>query len=325
MNEIPITSIDGFAFGHADNKEAATGCTVVVCENGAKAGVAVRGGSPGTRETDALNPENFVEQVHGVFLAGGSAFGLEAGSGVMNELERKGIGFDVQVTKVPIVPGAILFDLMVGDEKVRPDNDMGQQATRNAFLNVPFLKGNVGAGTGASVGKLLGASYAMKGGVGHYAIKVGELKVGAVVAVNSFGDVIDPATGNLLAGAYDRKQGCFLGSKQVLLEQMNTAKTNRFSGNTTIGVITCNAALSKSEANKLASIAHDGLARTISPSHTFVDGDTLFAMTTNQVNVDLNGLSYLATHVVEQAVIQAVLSAKSDYQLPAYSTIIKEG
>ncbi|MFD2925730.1 P1 family peptidase [Halobacillus naozhouensis] len=325
MNEIPITSIEGFAFGHADNKEAATGCTVVVSEHGAKAGVSVRGGSPGTRETDALNPENLVEQVHGIFLAGGSAFGLDAGTGVMNELEGRGVGFDVQITKVPIVPGAILFDLMVGDEQVRPDRNMGKQATQNAFLNRPFLKGNVGAGTGASVGKLLGPVYAMKGGVGHYAIEVGELKIGAVVAVNSFGDVVDPATGNCLAGAYDRHRQCFLGSEQVLLKQMNTASTNRFSGNTTIGIITCNAALSKSEANKLASIAHDGLARTIRPSHTFVDGDTLFAMTTNEVTVDLNGLSYLAAHVVEQAVIQAVKSATSAYQLPAYSTVTKEG
>ncbi|UOQ93505.1 P1 family peptidase [Halobacillus shinanisalinarum] len=321
MKELPITSIAGFAFGHADDAEAGTGCTIVLCEQGARAGVSVRGGSPGTRETDALQSENLIDQVHGVFLSGGSAFGLDAGSGVMDELEKRGVGFDVEVTKVPIVPGAILFDLMVGDGKVRPDQQMGRDATQNALQGLPFLQGNVGAGTGASVGKLLGPSFVMKGGIGHYAVEVGELKMGAVIAVNSFGDIVDPLTGERIAGAYDREKQCFVDSERALVEHMNKTETNRFSGNTTIGIITCNAMLSKPQANKLASIAHDGFARTIKPSHTFVDGDTLFAMTTNEVRVDLNALSSLACYVVERAVVQAVKSAVSAYNLLSYFDI----
>ncbi|UOR12534.1 P1 family peptidase [Halobacillus amylolyticus] len=323
MRELPITSIAGFAFGNAENEKAGTGCTTVVCEQGARAGVSVQGGSPGTRETDALQSENLIDQVHGVFLSGGSAFGLDAGSGVMHELEKREIGFDVGVTKVPIVPGAILFDLTVGDANVRPDQQMGKKAAQNALQGLPFLQGNAGAGMGASVGKLLGPSTAMKGGLGHYAIEVDGLKIGAVIAVNSFGDIVDPTTGERMAGVYDREEQRFIDSERVLVEHMNRNETNRFSENTTIGIITCNAMLSKPQANKLAAIAHDGFARTIKPSHMFVDGDTLFAMTTNEVKVDLNALSYLACYVVERAVLAAVKSADSAYNLLSYSDIKK--
>ncbi|MCA0968975.1 P1 family peptidase [Halobacillus litoralis] len=319
MKQITISEIDEFLFGHATNEEAGTGCSVIICEKGAVCGVDVRGGSPGTRETDLLRPENLVERVHSVFLSGGSAYGLEVATGVMQALEERSIGFDVQVAKVPIVPGAILFDLTVGKPDVRPDAAMGYQASQSAFDKMPFLSGNVGAGTGASVGKILGPSYAMKGGTGLFAVQLGKLKVGAVVGVNAFGDVIDSENGQIIAGV--QKDGRWLRTEDLLLEQVADKKTNRFSGNTTIGCIVTNARLTKSEATKLASIAQDGLARTIRPSHTFVDGDALFCLASGSVDVDLNGLSSVVTTVVEKAVLDGVRSAVSSYGLPAHEDI----
>ena len=199
MREIAFTAIEDIKVGHAQNLEAATGCTVILCEEGATAGVDVRGGAPGTRETDLLNPVNLIEKVHAIFLAGGSAFGLDAAAGIMRYLEEKQIGFDVQVTKVPIVCGAVLFDLTIGDHRVRPDKEMGYQACLNAG-NTECRQGNIGAGTGATVGKIHGMKHAMKSGLGCYALQVDVLKIGALVAVNCLGDVIDPNTGERLAG-----------------------------------------------------------------------------------------------------------------------------
>ncbi|MBA2173955.1 P1 family peptidase [Halobacillus locisalis] len=311
MNKIKVTDLHAFQFGHQTDIEAATGCTVILCPEGAIAGVDVRGGSPGTRETDLLKSENLVENVHSVFLAGGSAFGLDVGSGVMEYLEKQGIGFDVSVARVPIVPGAILFDLNVGSAHIRPSAEMGFKACEDAYSNESFRSGNAGAGTGASVGKLFGNDYAMKSGVGQFAIQVGELQVGAVIAVNSFGDVFDPETNTMVAGL--QQDGVFLNTEQQLLNQMTTSKTNRFSGNTTIGTIVTNANVTKPQANKLASIAHDGFARALRPSHTFVDGDTLFFLSSATVEVDLNALSALSTYVVERAIIDAVTSAEGNY------------
>lgn len=321
MQNIPIKEVDGFHFGHAHNEQALTGCTVVICEEGAIGGVDVRGGSPGTRETDVLNPVNMVEKVHGVFLSGGSAFGLDVGSGIMTYLEEQQIGFDVQVAKVPIVPGAILFDLYPGDPHTRPDRQMGYDACGNAFKDDLLPEGSVGAGIGATVGKCNGYQYAMRGGIGTYAIQIGDLKIGAVVAVNAFGDIINPASDTILAGAYDQIQKIFLNSEQEMLKQFKN--TNRFSGNTTIGTIVTNAKLTKAEANKIASVAHDGFARTIKPSHTFVDGDTLFALSTNEVETDLNQLSMHAVNVVEQAVLNAVIKAVDLPEIPSSSTVLQ--
>ncbi|ASN05570.1 P1 family peptidase [Virgibacillus necropolis] len=323
MKEIRLQEIKGFRFGHAQNDDALTGCSVIICEKGAIGGVEVRGGAPGTRETDALHPENLVEEVHGIFLSGGSAFGLDVGSGMMQLLEEKSIGFDVQVTKVPIVAGAILFDLYPGDPVVRPDSKMGYEACTQAYLDKTFSQGSVGAGTGATVGKCLGYDFVMRGGIGSYALEIGELQIGAVVVVNAFGDIIDPTTNQIVAGAYDRLNGTFLKSDEQMLAQLENKPTNRFSGNTTIGSIVTNAKLTKSQANKIASIAHDGFARTIRPSHTLVDGDTLFTLTTNQIETDLNVLSMLASQVVEQAVLNAVRNATGVFQIPSYKDIQK--
>lgn len=321
MKNISINEINGFRFGNADNKQALTGCTVIICEKGGVGGVDVRGGSPGTRETDVLNSENMVDKVHGVFLAGGSAYGLDVGGGMMEYLEEQQIGFDVQVAKVPIVTGAILFDLYPGDPYTRPDKQMGYTACENAFNNDFFTEGSSGAGIGATVGKCAGYECAMRGGLGVHAIQSGDLQIGAIVAVNAFGDIIDPATNTIMAGAYDQEQEAFLSSEQELLKQ--SKETNRFSGNTTIGTIITNATLTKAEANKIAAVAHDGFARTINPSHTFVDGDTLFALSTGEVKTDLNQLSMLAVNVVEQAVLNAIKKADDLPEIPCSNTILQ--
>lgn len=301
---MPITSFPGIRLGNAQNHLAATGCTVLIFEQGAVAGVDVRGGAPGTRETDLLRPENWVEQIHGVVLAGGSAFGLDAAAGVMAYLEEQGIGFDAGVARVPIVCGAVLFDLTCGDASVRPDKAMGYQACL-ASEGEPFAQGSVGAGTGATVGKALGLEHAMKGGLGAYALRSGTLMVGAVVAVNCLGDVVDPATGHIVAGA--RKGSSFLDCEAGMLNQPTA--TNRFAGNTTIGAIITNAVLTKAQASKLASMAHDGFARTMRPAHTLVDGDTIFALSLGNVEADLSTVGLLAARTMEQAVLRAVREA----------------
>lgn len=323
MKEINIADIKGFHFGQTENDSGNSGCTVIINENGAVAGVDVRGGSPGTRETDVLRSENLVSSIHGVFLSGGSAFGLDVGSGVMKFLKERGIGFDVEVANVPIVPGAILFDLTGDNSEELPDAEMGYIASRAAMSPSSIKQGNYGAGAGAIVGKICGRSHSMKGGVGSYACQVGDIQIGAVVAVNSFGDVIDPSTGEILAGV--QRNGMFLKSENVLMDQIGEDLTDRFKGNTTIGTIVTNARVSKPQANKLAGIAHDGLARTIRPSHTFVDGDTLFFLSNGDVICDLNGLGALAVQVVEKAILNAVNHAVSTEGVLAAADIHRKG
>ena len=319
MKEIKFTDIDGIKVGNAENLEAATGCTVIICEEGATAGVDVRGGSPGTRETDLLNPQNLVDKIHAVVLSGGSAFGLDAASGAMKYLEENNIGFDVQVTKVPIVCGAVLFDLVVGDYSVRPDFHMGYRACKNAN-NRECPSGNIGAGTGATVGKFLGVERAMKGGLGSYGFQIGDLKVGAIVAVNCLGDVIDPDTGEILAGLLDEEGKDLIGTENVLIENYANKK-NVFSGNTTIGVVATNGIFTKAEANKLASMSHNGYARSIRPAHTIFDGDTIFTMATGKVEADINVVGFLAARAMEKAVVNAIKSANSAYGFKAYRDI----
>ncbi|WP_160672784.1 P1 family peptidase [Clostridium sp. C8-1-8] len=322
MKEINFLDIDGIRMGHSQNFEAGTGCTVVICEAGASAGVDVRGGAPGTRETDLLNPTEMVDKIHAVVLSGGSAFGLDAASGVMKYLENHDIGFDVSVTKVPIVCQAVLFDLVCGNGKVRPDKKMGFDACINSENYKEDINGNIGAGTGATVGKILGPQYSMKGGLGTYAMQVGELKVGAVVAVNCLGDVIDPSTNEIIAGALDSELQNFVNTEEVMISQYSK-KNNVFNGNTTIGIIVTNAILTKAEANKIASMAHNGFGRTMRPAHTMVDGDTIFTMATNKVQADINVVGLLAARVMEKAILKGVKNATSDYGFKAYSDKIK--
>lgn len=309
LHAIPFSEIPGIVIGHAQNMEAATGCTVLICEQGAVAGVDVRGGAPGTRETDLLRPENYVERIHAVLLGGGSAYGLDAAGGIMQYLEERGIGFDVAVAKVPIVCGAVLFDLTCGNPKVRPDRAMGYQACVNAQEN-QVAEGCVGAGTGATVGKFFGMEHAMKSGFGSCCVQVGDLKVGAVVAVNCLGDVVDPSTGRIIAGAYKEDPFAFLNIEEGMIKQYDKTG-NLFAGNTTIGVIATNAGLTKAQAQKIASMTHNGYARTMRPAHTMFDGDTIFCLSTGSVTAEVNVVGLLAARMMEQAVLKAVTSATS--------------
>ena len=299
-----ILDIKGLKVGQAENTEARTGVTVVIAENGAVCGVDVRGAAPGTRETDLLDPINAMEKVHAIVLSGGSAFGLEAASGVMEYLEEHSIGFDVGVTKVPIVPSAVLFDLGCGNPSIRPDKVMGRQACENASDSM-LLEGAHGAGCGATVGKLRGMEYCSGSGIGSWCeMTENGIKVAALIAVNAFGDVYE--NGNIIAGTKD-DNGRFISTEEGVIQ---TAASIPFSGkNTTIGVIATNVKLTKAQAKKVAGMAHDGLARCIRPIHTTLDGDTLFCLSTEEIElpaapVDVVGV--LAAKATEQAVIRAI-------------------
>ena len=271
-----ITDVAGIRVGHAEDPVGLTGCTVVLCEDGAVGGVDVRGGAPGTRETDLLRPMHLVQHVHAILLAGGSAFGLDAACGVMRYLEERGIGFDAGVARVPIVPAAVLFDLSLGDARARPDAAMGYRACQSAAAgSVP--EGNVGAGCGASVGKWLGSARATKSGLGTASTASRDgLVIGAIVAVNALGNVVAPESGANLGGPRDPETGRLLETIE-LMKAAHVAPMHLF-GNTTIGVIATNAQLTKEQANKVAQMAQNGLARTLRPAHTLYDGDTLFVL-----------------------------------------------
>ncbi len=320
-----ITDVYGIEVGHAQNEEALTGCTVILCRKGAVAGVDVRGGAPGTRETDLLNPINLVEKVHAIVLAGGSAFGLDAASGVMHYLEEHKIGFNTGVARVPIVPSAILYDLSLGRADVRPDSAMGAQAAASANSNRP-AEGNVGAGTGASVGKMFGTSLAMKSGLGTASMDIGGgVIVGAIVAVNAFGDVIDPEKNEIIAGLRSGRVGPLrIGKKDAFADTLAMMKTPvgrgvmglASRGNTVIGAIATNAKLTKAQATKVAQMAHDGFARTIKPAHTMLDGDVIFALSTGTKKADISAIGAFAAEVMAQAIIRAVKMAGPAGGLP---------
>ncbi|MDI6795654.1 MAG: P1 family peptidase [Desulfatibacillaceae bacterium] len=320
MKEIQLTDIDGILIGHAHNSEAATGCTVVLCPQGAAAGVSVRGGAPGTRETDLLKPENLVEKIHAVVLAGGSAFGLAAACGVADWLEKKGTGFDVGVTKVPIVCSAVLFDLLIGDFAVRPDAAMGAAACENAGKRGLALEGCVGAGAGATVGKLMGLDRAMKTGVGAFCVEEKGLMVGALVAVNCLGDVLDPDSGKKVAGLLAPDKKSLADTGQQMLE-LYLAGSDLFAGNTTLGVIITNAIFTKAQAKKVSSMAHNGFARAMRPAHTMYDGDTIFTLATGQVRADVSVVGMLAAEVMAKAVCRAATQACSWKDIPASSNL----
>jgi L-aminopeptidase/D-esterase-like protein len=320
-----ITDVRGIQVGQAQDEEALTGCTVIICRKGAVAGVDVRGGAPGTRETDLLNPVNLVEKVHAVVLAGGSAFGLEAASGVMRYLEEQKIGFNTGVAKVPIVPAAILFDLNLGRADVRPDSAMGYRAAASASSDAP-VEGNAGVGMGASVGKMFGLGLGMKAGVGTASMNIGGgVTVGALVAVNAWGDVIDPQTNQIIAGLRSGKVGPLrVGKKDDFADTLSMMKSVPGRGilglaarsNTVIGVVATNAKLTKAQATKVAQMAQDGIARTIRPAHTMLDGDVIFALSTGTRKADVSSVGAFAAEVMAEAILRAVRMAKPASELP---------
>jgi L-aminopeptidase/D-esterase-like protein len=325
MKEINLSEIKGIKIGHAQDVEGATGCTAIICEKGAWAGVDVRGGGPASRETELLKPVNLVEQIHCVMLSGGSAYGLAAGDGAMTYLEEQNVGFDVGVGVVPIVCGASLFDLVVGSPKSRPDHAMGYEACANAEkmeAGKPVAEGNVGAGTGAAIGKYLGVDNMMKSGMGIYCVEVGGVQCGAVVAVNALGDVVDIDTGKIIAGILTDDKTALSDTVETMLGEMSSTR-NVFSGNTTISCLITNAKLNKTQCNKLASIVHNGYALAIRPVHTSFDGDTVFVMATGEVEVSPDALGALATRVMAKAINRAVLTAEPAYGLKAASDFAK--
>lgn len=321
MKEIKITDIENIKIGNAQNIEAATGCTVIICERGANTSLDVRGGGPASRESELTKPLATTEVIHTVLLSGGSAFGLDASGGVMKYLEERNIGFDVGVTKVPLVCESCIFDLRVGDYKVRPDIEMGYNACIDAQNNNPKM-GNYGAGTGASVGKILGVDYAMKSGLGFYALEVDGVKVGAVVSVNAFGDIFDYDTGEKLAGLLGEDKKSFRSSEEELIKLTRDKEISfNLVENTTIGAIITNAKFTKTQMGKIASMAHNGFARTIKPVHTTLDGDSIYAMSVGDIKASIDAVGSLAAIVMGRAINNAVKNAESSYGLKAYNNI----
>ncbi len=321
-----MTDVQGVKVGHFTESRRPTGCTVLLFEKGATAGVDVRGSAPGTRETDLLNPVNTVQQVQAILLAGGSAFGLDAASGVVRFLDEHRLGYAVGDIVVPIVPAAILYDLGVGDPKVRPTAESGYKACQ-AATSQRVAEGNVGAGAGATIGKMFGPKQAMKSGLGSASIRVGNtgIVVGALVAVNAVGDVVDPKTGKIIAGARKPDGSGFMDSMAQIREGYSVRA--EAAANTTIGVVATNVAFDKPQATKVAQMAHDGLARTIYPVHTPSDGDTIFAVATGTIPVRANpgAIGALAAEAMAQAVLRAVMNARGIAGLPSYSDLQPRG
>lgn len=311
-----ITDIGGILVGHHTDLQNGTGCTVILCPpDGAVGGVDVRGPAPATRETDLLRPGHLVERVNAILLTGGSAFGLDAASGVMRYLEEKKIGYNTGVARVPIVPAAAIFDLALGSANVRPNADDGYRACLAAKSNA-VEQGNVGAGTGALVGHLMGAKLATKGGLGTASQKIGkDIVVGAIVVVNAFGDVVDPRTGEILAGTRKPVVEGWLNSGDAIKNGIPQTILSRT--HTTIGVVATNASLTKEDTNLVAMMAHDGFARTIRPTHALFDGDALFALSVGKKQGDVTAIGHTASEVVAQAIVNAVNAARTLHGIPA--------
>jgi len=317
-----ITKVPGFQVGHASYFKNVTGCTVVLCPPGTVGSVDVRGSAAGTRQMDTLVKYHLVTEVHAVLITGGSAFGLDAAGGVMEYLEERGRGFDVTVTRVPIVPTAVLFDLSVGNHQVRPDKAMGYAACE-AARSEPQGDGSVGAGTGASIGKILGINQATKGGLGTAFVEgPGGLQVGALVVVNALGDVVNPETGEILAGARKTPDSREFADSTRLVRQ-GLVRRQFGEPNTTIGVVATNARLNREEARKIAQLGHDSLARCIRPVHTLFDGDTIFVLGHPQMESDLQIIGLLAETALQQAIIRAVKSAQSLGVLPTHRDLLR--
>jgi len=322
-----ITDVPGIKVGHASDFKALTGCTVILCEEGAIGGVDIRGTAAGTRQIDALTLLHLVDKIHAILLAGGSAFGLDAAGGVMAYLEERGKGFDVGKTKIPIVPTAVIFDFGIGDFRVRPDHQMGYRACLNASKKVE--EGSVGVGVGATVGKLFGIDRAMKGGVGTSSVQgPNGLIVGALIVVNAFGDVFNPNTNQILAGARKSKESFQLANSSKWIKKGVTRKqfgaitpSDSSAFNTTLGVIATNANLSKKEVHQVAQIAHSGLAKVISPLHTTFDGDLVFALSLGKKKADVNTIGLLGETALIESVKRAIIKADGFGIIPAYKDI----
>ncbi len=310
LKEIKITDIENVKIGNAEDSKKGTGLTVIICEKGAPGGLDIRGGGPASRETGLLNPLAAAEKIHAVLLSGGSAFGLGSADGVMKYLKEKNIGFETGIVPVPLCVASCIFDLGVGDKNAYPNSDMGYLACVNAQSN-NYKDGNFGVGTGATVGKLMGMDFAMKSGVGSYAVSCGKLKVGAIVCVNALGDVYDE-NGKIIAGLLCDDKKTFRNSEEVLYN-MHFNTENLFTSNTTIGAVITNAKLDKTKMNKVAAMAQNGVARAINPVHTSADGDSVYALSVGDVLASVDVVGTLASHVMHKAIINAVKSAKSAY------------
>ena len=314
--EIPITDIQGIRIGQTENAEAATGCTVLIAENGMRAGLDVRGGGPASRESQLLNPLMAAQTIHAIVLSGGSAYGLGTANGVMQYLEEHGYGYDTGFALVPLVAQADIYDLSVGSPSVRPDPAMGYEAARRAFEEPNYRDGNYGAGCGATVGKIGGMETCMKTGIGSYAVRIGELEIGAVVVLNALGDVFDWKTGKQIAGLRT-EDGTALRSTEEYMKQSIAAVDNKFTGNTTLAVVITNAKFDKSQLCKIAGMGHDGYARSIRPVHTSADGDSIYAVSVGEVEADQDLVGILAAEVISEALKRAVENAESAYGYPA--------
>jgi len=316
MREISIAELTPVKIGQEENREAGTGCTVFLCEEGMRAGLDIRGGGPASREGQLLDPLMAAQVIHGIVLAGGSAFGLDAAGGVMRCLEERGVGFDVGVTKVPLVVQSDLFDLTVGDPFVRPDAAMGYAAAKQALEAPNYRDGNFGAGCGATVGKIGGMATCMKSGIGSYAVQIEDLKIGAVVALNALGDIYDWKTGRQIAGLLTADHGDFRSSMKEIESSIRAVK-NAFAGNTTLAVLLTNGDFDKAALCKIAGMGQDGLARSIRPVHTSFDGDSVYAVSCGRVKADQDAVGMLGAELISEAIVRAVESAESAYGLPA--------
>lgn len=317
MKEIPVTLIESIKIGQTQNTDAGTGCTVVICEKGMAAGLDVRGGGPASRESELLKPLAAAQYIHAILLAGGSAFGLGAANGVMKYLESHDIGYDVGVTKVPLVAQADLFDLTVGDPFTRPDPAMGYEAAKYAMEAPNYKDGNFGAGCGATVGKFGGMDTCMKSGIGSYALQIGELQVGAIVALNALGDIYDWKTGKKIAGLLTPDKTGFRDTCELMKNNIEKVD-NKFTGNTTLGIVITNASFDKSQLCKIAGMAHNGYARSIRPVHTSADGDSIYAVSVGNVEADQDLVGTLAAEVMSEAITRAVTGSEGAYGFPAF-------
>ena len=321
LKEIKITEIEGIRIAQTENVKAGTGCTVFISESGMRAGIDVRGGGPASRETELLNPLMSAEMIHAVVLSGGSAFGLEASNGVMKYLEEHNIGFDVGITRVPLVVQSCLFDLTVGDMNTRPDLAMGYDVASLAFENPNYRDGNYGAGCGCTVGKIAGMNTCMKTGIGSFALQTsGGLKVGAVVALNALGDIFDYKTGRQIAGLLtaDRRE---LRSTRDYMIQNEIVRENKFVSNTTLGVVITNARFNKSQLCKISGMSLNGYACSINPVNTSADGDTVYALSVGNYDADIDLVGTLAADTLSEAIIRAVYASESAYGFPCANDI----
>ena len=314
--EIPIQEVGNIYIGQTEDRDAASGCTVLISEEGMCAGLDVRGGGPASRDTHLLDPQTAAQTIHAVLLGGGSAFGLGAASGVMQYLEEHDIGFDVGVTKVPLVAQSDLFDLTVGRCDVRPQPEMGYEAASRATEAPKCWDGKYGGGCGATVGEMAGMECCMKTGIGSYAIEIGSFRIGAIVALNALGDIYDWKNGQKIAGLLT-EDGCGFRDTVELMSQSLDVVENKFTGNTTIGVVITNAAFNKTQLCKIASMAHNGYARSIRPVHTSADGDSIYAVSVGSEPVDQDLVGTLAADVMSEAIIRAAESAEGAYGFPA--------